>query len=189
MLLPWRRSATLFITREKRGVPRCLSRRLDVELCVQDGGAFELARQALEGACTGGICIETGARQDRIDPVPLAALDLAGEARRDRGAVLEPVGAKAVNRPVAVQKLSLIDEILRPDAAVLEGDDAEHLAHNHRLALYVRCFEGLHLERMNDVPELDNLFAGQDGHRCGEEDGCADKESERVKLTHGNTFL
>jgi hypothetical protein len=165
------------------------SRRLEVELCVQDGGAFELARHALEGACTGGICIETGARQDRIDPVPLAALDLAGEARRDRGAVLEPVGAKAVNRPVAVQKLSLIDEILRPDAAVLEGDDAEHLAHNHRLAFDLRGFEGLHLERMNDVPELDNLFTRKGGGRCSEEGGQTDKESEKRKLAHGNTFL
>jgi hypothetical protein len=36
----------------------------------------------------------------------------------------------------------------------------EHLAHNHRLAFDLRRFEGLHLERMNDVPELDNLFAG-----------------------------
>ncbi len=92
--------------------------------------------------------------------MPLAALYLTSEARRDRGAILEPVSAEAVKRPVAFQKLSLLDEFLRPDAAVLEGDDAEHLAHNHRLAFDVRDFEGLHLERMNDVPELDNLFAG-----------------------------
>jgi hypothetical protein len=35
------------------------SGRLDVELRVQDGGAFELARQALKCACTGGVCIDT----------------------------------------------------------------------------------------------------------------------------------
>src|SRR5262249_12393001 len=71
------------------------SRRLYIELPVEETGAFETRPDALEAARARGVGIGAGAREGRINAVAQAFLDLSGEARRDRGTVVERVRAIA----------------------------------------------------------------------------------------------
>jgi hypothetical protein len=83
--------------RDTPQMPRChpSSRRLYIELPVEEKGAFKTGPDAVEAAGARGVRIGTGARQDRIKAVAQALRDLSGEACRNRRAIIERVRAIA----------------------------------------------------------------------------------------------
>jgi hypothetical protein len=57
------------------------------------------------------------------------------------------------------------------------------------LTVNIGGLEHFHVDRHGDELELKHLFTCKGGRRCSEKGGQTDKESEKLKRTHGNTFL
>src|SRR5205823_1569353 len=70
---------------------RAGSRRLHIEFSVKKEGVFERRRDTLEAARTRGVRVGAGARYYRINAAHPTVLALSGDARTNRGAILENV--------------------------------------------------------------------------------------------------
>src|SRR5262249_26204766 len=139
------------------------SRRLYIELPVEEIGAFETRPDTLEAARARGVGIGASAGQDRINAVAQALLDLSGEARRDRGTVVERVRAIAAYGTRALAELGRKDEVLRRNPAILEVGDTKRLAGSNCLTIDIWGFENLRVDPEGNELKLKNLLAG-DSH-------------------------
>src|SRR5262249_21742913 len=105
-----------------RPLLRCHAfRRLDVELSRQQHRAVgPLGRDSIPAARTGRLVIQTGAGQDGIVAVSSRCLELSDVLRRNRGPILERVGAVSSDRTQAILQVTGTDEVLDRNPAVLE---------------------------------------------------------------------
>src|SRR5439155_14865189 len=136
------------------------SRSRNRELAVEQIRAGELGWDAIEASCALCTCVGACARNYRVLAVGrLASPRRPCEARGDRRAVFELVGAVAEKGTGAFVVVRIEDELLRSDPAVLEEGDAVHPHQGNGLPFDVGCLQAFHVNRLDNQFELKNVLA------------------------------